>query len=386
VVTVSQAFRVTLAVVGTLAGLYILYEARGLVLLFFGALLFASTIRPIVSWFQKRGMAISYAILLVYLATLSIIVAFIIVVLPTVLNLLLQLMNSQAQFVQTAHGMMLQLSAMVRNQLGVVIAMPSDGDLTTALENARTEAIKVLGGTWQDSFRTITDLVLLFTIAFYWLTTRDRLEDLMLRLVPLRHRDRVQSLFNEIEQALGAFVRGQGLLMVTMAILVLAGMTLLGIPYALLLALFAGICEAIPIVGPILGGIPALAVALMFAPDKVIFVLVLYVAFQQFESAILVPKIMERQVGVRPLMVVLALTAGSQLGGLTGALVAVPVAATLQILTQRLVIEPTVQARTATVVEGAVLVGEPEKGTNGEAAAANRDVTAQPTTERSAPA
>ena len=224
-------------------------------------------------------------------------------------------------------------------------------------------------------FRTITDLVLLFTIAFYWLTTRDRLESLMLRLVPLSHRERVQSLFNEIEQALGAFVRGQGLLMITMAILVLIGMMLLGVPYALLLALFAGVAEAIPIVGPILGCIPALVVTAMSAPDKILFVLVLYVVFQQFESAVLVPKIMERQVGIRPLMVVLALTAGSQLGGLTGALIAVPVAATFQILAQRLIIEPAVQARKPEIIEGAVVVGEPVSPAADTAS--NREVVTQ---------
>ena len=360
--TASQAFRVTLVVVGTLAGLYLFYEARGLILVCFGALLFASTIRPVVSLLRKRGLPLGVAILLVYLTTLSLLVGFLIVVLPTVLNLLLELAKSQLQFVQTAHAMMAQAGNMVYNQLGIVIAIPSDTDLTAILAGVQDQAARSLSGTWTDSFRTITDLVLLFTIAFYWLTTRDRLESLMLRLVPLSHRERVQTLFNEIEQALGAFVRGQGILMATMAILVFAGMLILGVPYALLLALFAGLAEAIPIVGPLLGLIPAVAITAISAPDKLLFVVVLYIAFQQFESAVLVPKIMERQVGVRPLLVVLALTAGSQLGGLTGALLAVPIAATLQILTQRLLIEPTVQAHKPESVGGAVLVGEPAAG------------------------
>ena len=215
---------------------------------------------------------------------------------------------------------------------------------------------------WPRSLLWLSDLVLLFTIAFYWLTERDRIESLLLRMLPLRLRDRVESIFNETEYALGAYVRGQGVMIASVGVLSLAGMAVLGVPYAVLLALIAGLMEAIPIVGPVLGMVPAILVTAIAAPDKTLWVLLLFVVIQQMESNLLVPKVMEHQVGLRPLLVILALAAGNLLAGITGALVAIPIAAALQISARKLIVEPTVLANASPTIAGAVLVGEAQEG------------------------
>ena len=110
------------------------------------------------------------------------------------------------------------------------------------------------------------------------------------------------------------------------------GLWLLGIPFFYVLALISGIGELIPVVGPILAAIPAIAVAASVSLNKVLLVIVFFVIQQQFENHVLVPKVMERQVGVSPVTVIVALLIGGKLLGIIGAILAVPTAAILQVV------------------------------------------------------
>ena len=110
------------------------------------------------------------------------------------------------------------------------------------------------------------------------------------------------------------------------------GLWLLGIPFFYVLALVSGIGELIPVVGPVLSAIPAIAVAASVSVNKVLLVLVFFIAQQQFENHVLVPKVMARQVGVSAVTVIVALLIGGKLLGIVGAILAVPTAAILQVL------------------------------------------------------
>ncbi|MCA1553806.1 MAG: AI-2E family transporter, partial [Chloroflexi bacterium] len=325
----QSTFAKTLTVIGTLVGLYVLFQMRYLVLLFFSAILFGSTVRPVVTFLEKWRVRRTFAILLIYLVTFVLVTAAVVSLLPTIVTRFVELSNSQGQILQTAVNLLKQISAIAAAQANITVTVPSDAELNSAIEQVRKQVEDQVLGSWSFSVQLLTDLLLVFTMAFYWLTERDRIQALMMRLVPLGQRERVESIFNDIESALGAYVRGQGLMILTVGAMVLLGLSLLGVPYALLLAALAGIAEAIPIVGPILGAVPGLLVTAITAPERVVFVLLMYVIIQQIESAVLVPKIMERQVGLSPLLVILALAAGNLLAGLTGALIAVPIAAAL---------------------------------------------------------
>jgi predicted PurR-regulated permease PerM len=114
------------------------------------------------------------------------------------------------------------------------------------------------------------------------------------------------------------------------------GLWLLGVPYFYVLALIAGIGEMIPVVGPILAAIPAVAVALSVSPSLALFVGLFFLVQQQFENHLLVPKLMERQVGISAVVVIVALLIGGSLLGIVGAILAVPTAAILQVLFEEL--------------------------------------------------
>jgi predicted PurR-regulated permease PerM len=138
----------------------------------------------------------------------------------------------------------------------------------------------------------------------------------------------------------GFYIAGQGLLCLFIGILALIAYVLIGLPNALVLAMAAGVLEAVPMVGPALGAVPAALVALSIAPSKLIWVIVATIIIQQTENSLLVPRVMKRTVGVNPFVTLLALFAFSTLFGIAGALMAIPMAAIVQLALNHFVFKP----------------------------------------------
>jgi predicted PurR-regulated permease PerM len=148
-----------------------------------------------------------------------------------------------------------------------------------------------------------------------------------------------------MESKVGFYIAGQGVLCLIVGLMALAAYLLIGLPNALVLALVAGVLEAVPMVGPLLGAVPAALVALSLAPSKLIWVIVATIAIQQIENSLLVPRVMRRAVGVNPFVSLLAIFAFGTLFGIAGALMAIPIAAIVQLLLDRVVFQPgTMQA------------------------------------------
>jgi predicted PurR-regulated permease PerM len=184
--------------------------------------------------------------------------------------------------------------------------------------------VGVLGGL----FGLLTILIL----TFYLLVESEALHTTFLRLFPRRNRERVAEASREITVKVSAWLGGQLLLGSIIGITSAVGLWLLGIPYFYVLALISAVGELIPVVGPVLAAIPAIAVASTVSLQKVLLVIAFFVVQQQFENHVLVPKVMERQVGISPVTVILALLVGGKLLGILGAILAVPTAAILQVV------------------------------------------------------
>jgi predicted PurR-regulated permease PerM len=175
-------------------------------------------------------------------------------------------------------------------------------------------------------------LLTILILTFYILVDADALRATLLRLFPAHRRARAAAASRDITVKVSAWLAGQlllgGIIGATSAI----GLWLLGIPFFYVLALISGIGELIPVVGPILSAVPALAVASTVSLKKVLLVIVFFIVQQQFENHVLVPKVMARQVGVSAVTVIIALLIGGKLLGIVGAILAVPSAAILQVL------------------------------------------------------
>jgi len=178
----------------------------------------------------------------------------------------------------------------------------------------------------------ILGVVTILILTFYILVDSANLRESLLRLVPKERRARADMAAREVTIKVSAWLGGQLLLGVTIGTTSAIGLWALGIPFFYVLALISGIGEMIPVVGPILSAIPAIAVAATVSPQKILLVIIFFIVQQQLENHILVPKIMSRQVGVSPVTVIIALLIGGSLAGIVGALLAVPSAAILQVV------------------------------------------------------
>jgi predicted PurR-regulated permease PerM len=193
-----------------------------------------------------------------------------------------------------------------------------------AMGTVFSAVVGVLGGL----FGFVTILIL----TFYFLVEGWRMRERLLWLFPRSKRARVDAASRDITVKISAWLGGQLLLGAIIGLTSAIGLWLLGVPFFYVLALIAGIGEMIPIVGPILAAIPAVAVASSISLKKALFVIIFFVLQQQFENHVLVPKVMQRQVGISAVTVIVALLIGGKLLGIAGAILAVPTAAILQVI------------------------------------------------------
>jgi len=192
-------------------------------------------------------------------------------------------------------------------------------------------------------FRNIFPAIAIILLTIYWTLEGGRIRHAGLMLVPIQKRSDARELVDEISSRLSGYIIGQGILCLIIGVLALIAYTIIGLPNALFLAIFAGIMEAVPVVGPFIGAIPAIIIALTISPISALWVVVATVVIQQLENNLLVPRVMKRAIGVSPLVSILALLALGSMYGILGALVALPLAAIVQLLLGRFVLSADVE-------------------------------------------
>jgi predicted PurR-regulated permease PerM len=339
-----RTFYRTCIVIFTLVGAYLIYELGEILVILFFAILFASAIRPYVVAMQRRGVPQVAAILFIYLLFFVLLFGTLILVIPPLISLTVNFFSDELLVTQV-NQLLRRLTFFGRREFQISIPRLEIPDYLlawaaeTAEETARQQALPVA----QNSILILGQIVLAFVMGFYWLTSHADIQRLLLRIAPLEHRPDVELIWNDVEQTLGAYVRGQGILMAIIGIISFLGLWALGVPYALALGAIAGLTEVIPVLGPILGAIPAIMVAFTVSPPLALIVAIYYLVVQQLEGNVLVPKVMQDNVGLNPLLVILTLTAGATLYGIVGAIVAIPLAGMVQVLVKRLLIQPAIE-------------------------------------------
>ncbi len=338
--TARQTFIVTMTVILTALAAYLVWRLSEIVLLLLGAIIFASAVQPYVTALDKRGLNRSAAIILIDLLVLVALISVIIVAVPPLITFLVTVVQSGVLTTKLTQ-LATRLAIFGWDQFQVlipVISLPSQ--LNTMIAQTGDEVQQQAWPLTQSMMVALGQAFLLFTMAFYWLTSRERTLSLLLLLSPKAQRKQVHAIWNDIEFRLGAYIRGQAILMAIIGVASYVGLFLMGVPFAPALALIAGLTEAIPLVGPLLGAVPAVIVGFTVSPLIGLSVAVLYMVIQVLENNVLVPKIMSSNVGLNPLVIIIAIVAGSSLNGIIGALLAIPFAGTLQVLAQHIWVAP----------------------------------------------
>ena len=313
-----------------------LWEVSDALVLVYISALMAIGLSPLVNAIERKRLMRQQvprwvAILVIYLSIIGAIISVGILVIPAVVtqarDLAMELprLLHQGQQWLINHGL---LAREISAQEAVKQTATSSGAQDT-IGLIATAVWGFVGGV----FGVITMLVL----AFYLMVDSGGLVTVFVRLFPRDKRPQVESACRRVANKISAWLGGQLLLAGIIGSTAALGLFLMGVPFFYVLALIAGVGEMIPIVGPILSAVPAIAVALSVKPALALGVIVFFFAQQQLENHLLVPKIMQRQVGISPVFVIIALLIGGSLLGVIGAILAVPTAAILQVLFQEIV-------------------------------------------------
>jgi predicted PurR-regulated permease PerM len=327
---------VSLALAAAAILLWVLYQIRDALLLVYVSALFAIGFSPLVRWIGRqrvlrvgiRRVPRGVAILIVYLAILGTVGAIAAVVLPPLVRQAREFATDLPRlFAQTQEFLVAR--GLLREPLTWQEAIQqAPGKSTDAVGAVIAALWGFVGG--------LVGVLSILILTFYFLVEAEDIFAVFLRLFPRERRPRVAAVSLEIGRKVSAWLGGQLLLGAVIGASAAIGLGVLGVPYFYVLALIAAIGELIPVVGPVLAAVPGIAVAWSVSGRLALVVAIFYVIQQQVENHVLVPKLMERQLGVSASTVIIALLVGSSLLGIVGALLAVPTAAIVQVLVQEL--------------------------------------------------
>jgi predicted PurR-regulated permease PerM len=312
---------------------YLLIQIQFVLVLVLLSLVFATVIQTPVDALDRRHVPRPMAILLVYVAIIGAI---------TVLFMLLSpaIREQATAFREQAPQSLADLRGAWQESGNALLAGPGQQLLSRGItfiqSPGQTQGINVpqgaalglvtgLGG-------GVIGLVTVLIISFYYLMEKSWIRRIVLLDSAPETRIRVSRIWDEVEQKVGDWLRGQLTLCLVIGVTATVGYAVLGIQFWPLLGLWAGITEIIPILGPWLGGVPAVIIALTQGWEKALLVIGFVVLLQLTENAVLVPRVMRGAVGLTPLTVFIAILAGTEFAGIPGALLAIPIAAVIQVM------------------------------------------------------
>ena len=315
-----------LGLLTVVAAAYLFYRVRPVVIVVLISIILAQAISPIVVRIRRVGARRGQAVLAVYFVMLLALLGVGWLVQRAVVEEAASLSSSLPDLQTRLHSFVDAIpSATVRQAADNAITSPQ-----SSLPSA-PDPSKLLGsllGVVGLLFSAFTVLV----VTFYWTAERLIIRRTVLRFLSPGRRERGLQIWDDVEGKLGDWLRGQLILMCAIGVAFGLGLTLLGVKFALVLALVAALAEIIPLVGAYVGTAPAVIVALTQSPTMAVWVGVFGVVLQLLEANVLAPRVMGKATGISPLTVILGLLVGTELMGLPGALLAVPVAAGLQVL------------------------------------------------------
>jgi len=317
-------------ILATIVGVWLFVQLRSVALLLTVALVLAGTFNPLVEWIERRGLKRVYALASLFVALLLVTCLLILLTIPPLLEQI-------AQIIRDAPGHPEQLITLLQQR---AFTAP----LARAVENAGFEqAFAHLGTTlmssWPQAVTVLGWTATTLVLSFYLLADGKRTQGVLYAMVPRHYHMRLARIVHNLEAIVGGYMRGQLITSAAIGAFTFLLLVSCGVPNALSLALFAAVVDVIPFIGGLLATAPAVLSALSQGLPVAIVVLVALFIYQELENRILVPRVYGHVLRLSPATVVLALLSGGILLGVVGALLALPIAAGLQMMLTELRIE-----------------------------------------------
>ena len=313
------------------AGVYVFWLLRDLALLVLTAIVIASAIEPGIAFLIRRRVPRFVAALLMYVFVFGALFSILYFFFPPIIADAAKFISVMPQYldtinIATSFPGIADASSLVSGENGVqsfVQTLLSLQSIFTASSGSVVQLIVTF-------FGGVFSLVLVVVLSFYFALQDTGVDDFLRMVMPVAYEEYSVDLWKRAQKKIGLWMQGQILLSVIVGILVYLGLLIIGVPYALLLAVFTALVEIIPIFGSLLSGVVAVMVGYSDGGVAIAAIVAgLYIVVNQFESNLIYPLIVKKIVGIPPLLVIVALIAGYTLAGFLGVLLSVPVAAVL---------------------------------------------------------
>lgn len=309
-----------------------LFLIKDVLALLFIAIILSAAFDPSVDWLQKFKIPRALSIVGIYVLVLSFVTWSIYLLSGPLAAQVVDIANAFPDFYKKINqnlGGAIDLNHLF-NQDAISASFT---DVTKSLGQATSGIFNVLSSV----FGGVVSFFMVLVITFYLTVEENSIKRFINSLTPVGHQPYVSKLITTMQHRMGYWLRGQLLLSLIVFVMVYIGLAILGIKYALILALLAGIFEIVPFIGPWIAAIPGVFFAFSYSPSKALMVAIMYLVIQQLENNLIVPKVMGKSTGLNPLVVLIAIMIGAHLGGVMGALLAVPVALALAVYIESLI-------------------------------------------------
>jgi len=277
---------------------------------------------------EKKKIPRGLGITIIYLLLFAIISATLILIIPPIIQeskLLIENFPTYWQKIIEGFGVIKKFSIShgwldnIKN-----ITSTLETNISSFATNIFSAVSSIFGG--------VASFIFILVITFYMTLEKNAEQKIVSLIIPNKYKRTILKLIDKLENKIGLWVRGQIVLMLIVGTLAFIALWILGVNYALTLGLFVGITELIPYLGPILGAIPAVFIAFTQSPYKAIAVILIYFLIQELENNILVPKVMEKAVGLNPIISIFALLIGAKIAGILGILLSIPIATSIIVI------------------------------------------------------
>ncbi len=314
--TVNVSTITILKVLLVLLLVWFLFAVKEIVLVFIISVIISSAIDPLADYLAQKRIPRGISVLLVYIVFFGL--------LSLVISLLVPPITHQFEAIAQS-----EYYDRFSSNIGLFKDSLDRLGIREAFENNFKDIAQSFSGTifstTKGVFTGLVSIVTILAISFYLTVEENGMKSLIKHLTPYRHQAYAAKLIEKIQKKMGFWVLGQIILSAVIFGLTFLGLSLLKVEFALVLAVVAGVLEIIPYIGPFLSLIPAVFFAFLQSPALALAVIVLYIIIQQLENHIIVPVVMSRSVGLNPILVILGILVGGSLGGIVGAIIAVPI-------------------------------------------------------------
>ena len=325
-ITINVSTGTILKLIGIFLLLGFLFVIRDVVIVFFISFVIASALTPAVNYFQERKIPRFVSTVVIYVLFFGFLVLIVSLIISPLSSQIKELANNFPMYYSKISSQFGGLNGQGEEDLNSLqdILASSGQYLSQFAGNIFTGTINIFGG--------LVSTIIIIVLSFYLVLEDRGAKKFISEIVPLPHKYKAVFLQDAIQKRLGRWFRGQIILCFIIGLITFIGLSVMGVRYALLLALIAGFLEVIPFIGPVLASIPAIFFAFLQSPVLALVVAIFYFVVQEAENHLIVPQVMKKMTGLNPIFIMLALMIGARLAGVSGMVLAVPFAVAIEVV------------------------------------------------------